>query len=621
MSEMTAGLANKAGRIVTGGLLIVVIVALSVTSALNGTASAQSSSCVEGGAIPAGNDALAQDCSTLLGLKDALRGTADLNWSAARPINQWDGVRTSGSPARVTIIKVQKRNLNGTIPPSIGKLDKLEHIWAYTNELQGPLPAEIGGLSNLKTLMLASNKLSGQIPLELNDLTLERLWLRGNQFTGCVPHRLAETPDHDLDRVRLALCSTDGPQPPIIITTPTPATHGGESLSDMVKRVRPAVVKISAPGYLPYAKGTGFIFDTDADAEAAYILTNFHVVEGGQELSVKVNDTKWYTPETVWVDPRRDLAVLQICCGDFVSVPFADSNTLFAGDEVIAIGYPNDSLMPKTLRPGRVIVPSEASVTTGIISAFRYSSRMDAQLLQTSLGLNPGNSGGPIFSTTGQVVAVHMGGFDVAVAENVSFSVLETTVQEKLRIWGNDPAGKFGPLDGEMPHDDDNKIESLGVKGFDATADEFQIAATFVNPYDADGHNWNYGFGFGNIREEVDPYMYFIVSATGNWYLDIVKADGTRETAFSGTVPGLLTDEGESNTLSLAVDGKWGWLHVNGLRVLLNDEPTRQIDLGGELISSHEGSVAVVTGYFVDSERVGSSTRFSDFTGVTYSHE
>jgi hypothetical protein len=115
--------------------------------------------------------------------------------------------------------------------------------------------------------------------------------------------------------------------------------------------------------------------------------------------------------------------------------------------------------------------------------------------------------------------------------------------------------------------------------------------------------------------------MYFIVSATGNWYLDITKADGDREALLSGTLSNLRTDEGESNTLSLAVDGKYGWLHVNGLPVLLNDEPTGQIDLGGDLTSSHEGAVAVVTGYFRDSEREGSTTRFSDFTGVTYSHD
>ena len=65
----------------------------------------------------------------------------------------------------------------------------------------------------------------------------------------------------------------DGDGGSIPITTPTPPPS--ESLSDMVKRVRPAVVKISASGLLPYARGTGFIFSTSSDG-GAHILTNFH---------------------------------------------------------------------------------------------------------------------------------------------------------------------------------------------------------------------------------------------------------------------------------------------------------------------------------------------------------
>ena len=67
-------------------------------------------------------------------------------------------------------------------------------LWLYINELSGPLPAELGNLSDLETLMLANNNLSGQIPEALNDLTLNRLWLKGNNFTGCVPYNLTLVP-------------------------------------------------------------------------------------------------------------------------------------------------------------------------------------------------------------------------------------------------------------------------------------------------------------------------------------------------------------------------------------------------------------------------------------------
>ena len=136
------------------------------------------SPCVTGGAVPAGNPGLGRDCETLLSIEDALRGTGSaqtLNWSATTPVSSWDGVRLGGTPRRVTILKVQRRGLAGSIPPEIGNLDKLVDLWLYVNELRGPLPAELGNLADLETLMLANNNLSGQIPLALNNLTLSRL--------------------------------------------------------------------------------------------------------------------------------------------------------------------------------------------------------------------------------------------------------------------------------------------------------------------------------------------------------------------------------------------------------------------------------------------------------------
>ena len=392
----------------------------------------------------------------------------------------------------------------------------------------------------------------------------------------------------------------------------------------MVKRVRPAVVKISASGWLPYARGTGFIFSTVPDAGGAYILTNFHVIDEADRTSVKVNDAEWYTPTFPYLDARRDIAVLYICCGDFESVDFADSNALFAGDDVVAIGYPNDVLMPKTLRPGRTIVPGEVSVTTGIISAFRYNSRMDAQLVQTDAAINPGNSGGPLFSTAGQVVAMNTQRLHLTgEVDNVGFSVLETTIREKLRIWTEGPDAEFGPVSGELPHEVDEYLEGW-APDFEATDDEFQVGATFVNPYDADtgSETWNYGFRFGRTDDPDDQYMYFVVDSSKKWYLDVRKADGSWERILSGQVPQLRTEAGERNSLNMLVDGKYGALYVNGLRVYLNDEPVgRYIDLGGEHVQSHGGRVAVVTGYFLDSERAGAVTAYEDFYGVSYSHD
>ena len=101
------------------------------------------------------NAGLVSDCEILLGLKDTLQGSASLNWSASLPITSWTGVRLAGTPQRVTIIKIQKRSLTGSIPAGLGSLAKLQDLWLYTNELTGPLPAELGNLSDLETLMLS----------------------------------------------------------------------------------------------------------------------------------------------------------------------------------------------------------------------------------------------------------------------------------------------------------------------------------------------------------------------------------------------------------------------------------------------------------------------------------
>ena len=168
------------------------------------------------------NTALVADCEYLLGMKDTLRGSASLNWSASLPITGWTGVRLGGTPQRVTIVKLQKQNLTGSIPSGIGSLEKLQDLWLYTNELTGPLPAELGNLSELETLMLSNNNLSGQIPQTLNNLSLSRLWLKGNDFTGCMPANLLNVPDGDAASLNLPTCE-GSPSP-----TPTPTPTGDD---------------------------------------------------------------------------------------------------------------------------------------------------------------------------------------------------------------------------------------------------------------------------------------------------------------------------------------------------------------------------------------------------------
>ena len=146
-------------------------------------------------AVPdqANNPGLMRDCINLLAAKDALRGTATLNWSVDTPISDWDGVKVSGSPARVTSLVLVSEGLTGTIPPELGRLDGLEYLWLGYNQLTGEIPAALGGLASLKSLLFNRNRLTGAVPRELGGLSrLESLWLNENQLSGEIPASLGD---------------------------------------------------------------------------------------------------------------------------------------------------------------------------------------------------------------------------------------------------------------------------------------------------------------------------------------------------------------------------------------------------------------------------------------------
>ena len=164
------------------------------------------------------NSGLLADCNALLAARDTLRGTAALNWAADTSIARWDGITLGGSPQRVTRVQLHRRELSGHIPAEIGSLEMLEELWLYTNELSGSIPAELGNLSNLTGLFVSDNNLGGQIPQHLNNLTLDRLWLHRNSFTGCVPYNLTLTREYKVDS-GLPACAPPGTAP-----TPVPGS-------------------------------------------------------------------------------------------------------------------------------------------------------------------------------------------------------------------------------------------------------------------------------------------------------------------------------------------------------------------------------------------------------------
>ena len=160
----------------------------------NSISAQQTGTCSTGTAVPDpdNNPGLVSDCEALLASRDTLAGDATLDWSADTLIVEWEGVAVGGTPERVTELILQKRRLNGALPPELGRLANLARLNLFHNQLTGPIPSELGSLANLLELHLSHNRLTGQIPTELSGLAnLETLYLHYNQLTGNIPGELA----------------------------------------------------------------------------------------------------------------------------------------------------------------------------------------------------------------------------------------------------------------------------------------------------------------------------------------------------------------------------------------------------------------------------------------------
>jgi serine protease Do len=144
-------------------------------------------------------------------------------------------------------------------------------------------------------------------------------------------------------------------------------------------------------GNAPPARGEGSGFIVSSDG---YILTNAHVVRGASVVVVKMTDRREYPARVIGLDERTDVAVIKIDAKDLPSVRIGDPSKLKPGQWVVAIGSP---------------FGMENSVTAGIVSATsrRLPSEQYVPFIQTDVAVNPGNSGGPLFNLSGEVVGIN----------------------------------------------------------------------------------------------------------------------------------------------------------------------------------------------------------------------
>jgi S1-C subfamily serine protease len=192
-----------------------------------------------------------------------------------------------------------------------------------------------------------------------------------------------------------------------------------QMIIDAVEKTKNAVVKIDVfkkqkDGKLrPAGSGSGFIFSSDG-----FVFTNSHVVDGADKIMVSLLNENEIEGFLIGKDPDSDLAILKIYTEGYSVAKLGDAQQLQIGQFVIAIGNP---------------MGYQHTVTTGVVSALgrtlrTQSGRLVDNVIQSDAALNPGNSGGPMITTDGEVIGVNTA--IIQGAQGLSFSVDINTAKE-----------------------------------------------------------------------------------------------------------------------------------------------------------------------------------------------
>ena len=229
------------------------------------------------------------------------------------------------------------------------------------------------------------------------------------------------------------------------------------SITQVAETVGPAVVGISnkAEGYFGLqdaGSGSGVIIDSNG-----YIVTNYHVVQGADKITVKLSSNKILNASVLGTDQRSDLAVIKVDAKNLPVVRFGDSSKVKVGDTAIAIG---NSLGEQFA----------GSVTAGIISALNRKIEYNGSIykvIQTDAAINPGNSGGPLCDLQGNVIGINSLKIGANLnAEGMGFAIDINEAKDIIKSLMN--SGKVSRpylgISGESVVSEDDKIQGVYVE-------------------------------------------------------------------------------------------------------------------------------------------------------------
>ena len=229
------------------------------------------------------------------------------------------------------------------------------------------------------------------------------------------------------------------------------------------------------------ATGSGVIISSDG-----YIVTNNHVVEGADELTVTLNDNREFSARIVGTDKQTDLALLKVNAKNLPTLPIGDSDKLKVGEWVIAVGNPYNL---------------SSTVTAGIVSAksrgLGASQNGIESFIQTDAAINPGNSGGALVNTQGELVGINAMRYTRTGSYSGYGFAIPTTIMNKVV----DDIKKYGSV----------QRVTLGIQGGDVL--------NYINAQKEDGKNVDLGTNEG-------VYVAEVMSEDGNGAaLGLMKGD------------------------------------------------------------------------------------------------